>query len=198
MGEVLGRHGKFLTAQARIRKTAAQSVPVLLPAGGNAAHATRPGFGDSLSGMTSNVPWLRVTTLAAVAVATILQAGCGGSGSPAPTPTALACDDAIKTAFKPDANTTVLLVKAVKQGDPVALSGTPSTPAPQKAPADLCLVKLLVGPGNAGPAGAPSTSAGIGIEVWLPNAASWNQRVRVYGTGGWAGSAQADTTQIGS
>lgn len=184
MGEVLGRHGKFLTAQARIRKTAAQSVPILLPAGGNAGHATRPGFSDSLSGMTSNVPWLRITTLAAVAVATILQAGCGGSDSPAPTPTALACDDAIKTAFKPDANTTVLLVKAFKQGDPVALSGTPSTPVPQKAPADLCLVKLLVGPGNAGPAGAPSTSAGIGIEVWLPNAASWNQRVRVYGSGG--------------
>jgi Tannase and feruloyl esterase len=147
--------------------------------------------------MSSNLPWLRIGTLVAVAAAVALHAGCGGSDSPAPTTTALACDDGIKTAFKPDANTTVLLVKAFKQGDPVALSGTPATPAPQAAAADLCLVKLLVGPGNAGPAGAPSTSAGIGIEVWLPTAAKWNERIRAYGSGGWAGSAQADITRIG-
>jgi hypothetical protein len=147
--------------------------------------------------MPSNLPWLRIAALVTVATATILQTSCGGSDSPAPTPTALACDDGIKTAFKPDANTAVLLVKAFKQGDLVALSGTPASPAPQTAPADLCLVKLLVGPGNAGPAGAPSTSAGIGIEVWLPTADKWNERIRAYGSGGWAGSAQADITQIG-
>jgi Tannase and feruloyl esterase len=147
--------------------------------------------------MPSNAPWRRIATLVAAATATILQLSCGGSDNPAPTPTALACDDGIKTAFKPDASTTVLLVKAFKQGDPVALSGTPASPAPQTAPADLCLVKLMVGPGNAGPAGAPSTSAGIGIEVWLPTADKWNERIRAYGSGGWAGSAQADVTRIG-
>lgn len=147
--------------------------------------------------MPSNAPWLRIATLVAVTTAAILQAGCGGSDDPAPTPTALACDDGIKTAFKPDASTTVLLVKAFKQGDPIALSGTPALPAPPTAPADLCLVKLLVGPGNPGPAGAPSTSAGIGIEVWLPTASNWNERIRAYGSGGWAGSAQADITRIG-
>jgi hypothetical protein len=147
--------------------------------------------------MPSNANRLRIATLVAVATATLLQISCGGSDSPAPTTTALACDDGIKTAFKPGANTTVLLVKSFKQGDPVALSGTPATPAPPAAPTDLCLVKLLVGPGNAGPAGAPSTSPGIGIEVWLPTAAKWNERIRAYGSGGWAGSAQADITRIG-
>src|SRR5467141_1874909 len=61
--------------------------------------------------------------------------------------TALICDDSMKTAFKPDANTTVTLVKAFKAGDPLLLSGAPtaSTPIASK---DVCLVKLNVGPGN--------------------------------------------------
>jgi hypothetical protein len=149
--------------------------------------------------MLPNIPWLRVSALAATATVFVLQTGCGGGDGSAPTPptAALACDDGIKTTFKPDANTTVLLVKAFKRGDPVALSGTPATPAPVAAPVDLCLVKLLVGPGNAGPVGAPSTSSGIGIEVWLPAVAQWNERIRAFGSGGWAGSAQADITRIG-
>ena len=87
--------------------------------------------------------------------------------------------------------------QAIQEGDPIALSNTPATPAPPTAPADLCLVKLLVGPGNPGPAGLPSTSPGIGIEVWLPAAARWNERIRAYGSGGWAGSSEADITRIG-
>lgn len=132
--------------------------------------------------------------------AALLMHGCSGSDqpvSPEPPAAAMTCDDGLRTAFAPDANTTVLLVKSFKAGDAVALANTPATPAPPTAPADLCLVKLLVGPGNAGPAGAPSTSAGIGIEVWLPSAANWNQRIRAYGSGGWAGSAQTDLTRIG-
>jgi Tannase and feruloyl esterase len=134
--------------------------------------------------------------MASVGVALLLQA-CGGSDNGSSQPQALACDDNIKTAFKPDADTTVLLVKSFKAGDPVALSGTPATPPPPAAPDDLCLVKLLVGPGNPGPAGAPSTSSGIGVEVWLPTASKWNERIRAYGSGGWAGSAQTDITRIG-
>jgi feruloyl esterase len=133
---------------------------------------------------------------ASIGAALLLQA-CGGGNDAGEQPAALACDDGLKTAFKPDANTSVLLVKSFKAGDSIALSGTPATPAPPTAPTDLCLVKLLVGPGNAGPADAPSTSAGIGIEVWLPTASSWNERIRAYGSGGWAGSAQADVTRIG-
>ena len=52
----------------------------------------------------------------------------------------------MKTAFVPDANTTVLVVKAFKKGDSIALSGTPATPTPPVAANDLCFVKLNVGP----------------------------------------------------
>src|SRR4029079_1517291 len=89
------------------------------------------------------------------------------------------CNDSIKTAFTPDANTSVLLVKSFKQGDPRILTGTPAANTPTAA-ADVCVVKLLVGPGNPGPADAPSTSLGIGIEVWLPRDAKWNGRGHVH------------------
>lgn len=126
-------------------------------------------------------------------------AGCGGDGdgNSNAAQTLLTCDDSMKSAFKPDANTSVLLVKSFKKGDPLLLSGT-ATPATPAAQNDLCMVKLLVGPGNPGPADAPSTSAGIGIEVWLPTPSNWNQRLHVVGGGGWAGGAEASTTLISS
>ena len=107
-------------------------------------------------------------------------------------PTALTCDT-MKTAFKPDANTTVLVVKAFKKCDALTL-GTGTTPI---ATNDVCLVKLNVGPGKAGPASAPSTSPGIGIEVWLPTAANWNQKIHNMG-GGWASGNQGSLTTLGS
>ena len=123
---------------------------------------------------------------AAMALAALLGACAGGPVATTPVSTAsargpaLACDDNLKSAFQPDALTTVVAVKAFKQGDKVfvADSGSPVTLV-----ADLCLVKLKVGPGNPGPADARSTSAGIGIEVWLPTHAAWNQRIRNYGGG---------------
>lgn len=110
----------------------------------------------------------------------------------AATPT-LNCDDSIKTAFKPDADTTVLLVKKVKTGEPYPSPSKeqqifPNRPA--RFAADLCWVKLLVGPGVSGPADAPSTSRGIGIEVWLPEKNAWNHRVHALGGGGWANGTQ--------
>jgi feruloyl esterase len=140
-----------------------------------------------------------LTVLAAAAALT----GCNDSRDPEPVPpppapppqVALACDDGIKTAFKPDSNTNVLLVKQFKQGDAILLSGTANAGTPVAAK-DFCLVKLLVGPGNPGPAGAPSTSAGIGIEVWLPTAANWNERIRANGNGGWAGTNETSPTQV--
>ena len=124
-------------------------------------------------------------------------AGCGGSSSSSDTQ-ALRCDDSMMTAFKPDASTQVLLVRAFSQGDPITLPGAPAGPTPPTAAADMCLVKLLVGPGHAGTAGAPSTSAGIGIEVWLPAPSAWNERIKNLGGGGWAGGSHASTTQIGN
>jgi len=91
----------------------------------------------------------------------------------------LKCDDTMKDEFRPDSLTTVLLVKAFKKGDALTLSTpTPNTPV---ALNDVCVVKLLVGPGNPGPAGARSTSAGIGIEIWLPAPENWNRRIHVTG-----------------
>ena len=121
----------------------------------------------------------RVSPLWLTVLASALLAGCGQIATrETSTPiAALACDETMKTAFKPDANTTVTLVKAFKKGDPLALAGTPASPAPQIATEDVCLVKINVGPGNPGPAGALSTSAGIGIEAWLPSPAKWNKRL---------------------
>jgi hypothetical protein len=66
------------------------------------------------------------------------------------------------------------------------------------APSDLFLVKLIVGPGNPGPANAPSTSPGIGIEVWLPSKANWNGRIHnIGGLGGYDGGDHCSPTQVG-
>ncbi len=106
----------------------------------------------------------------------------------------LTCDDTMKEEFRPDSLTTVLLVKAFNKGDALTLSTpTPTTPI---AANDVCVVKLLVGPGNPGPAGAPSTSPGIGIEVWLPARKNWNRRIHVAGGGGWAGGNQTSLTLL--
>ncbi|WP_128002635.1 tannase/feruloyl esterase family alpha/beta hydrolase [Piscinibacter defluvii] len=138
----------------------------------------------------------RVVGIAALVVAATLSA-CGGGGNTPPPPVALTCDDTLKTAFKPDAQTSVVAVKAFKKGDALLLSGTAggSTPA---AASDICMVKLTVGPGNAGPAGAPSTSVGIGIEIWLPAKAAWNGRVHALGGGGWQGGTAGSATAIAS
>jgi feruloyl esterase len=133
-------------------------------------------------------------------------AACGSSDdSPAPAPVApappvtapvlLTCTETVKTQFKPDAATTVVLVKAFKKGDALTLAATPGN-APLAA-SDVCMVKLLVGPGNPGPADAPSTSAGIGIEVWLPAASAWNGRVHAIGGAGWQGGAAGSATALG-
>ena len=80
----------------------------------------------------------------------------------------LACDDGIKTAFHPDPDTTVVAVRLVKKGEELSAADVPKPPI--KAAAELCLVKLLVGPGVTAEndAAARSFSQGIGIEVWLP------------------------------
>jgi feruloyl esterase len=137
--------------------------------------------------------WAALGVLAAVSAC---GGGSGGSGGlTSSQPVGLTCDDSMKAAFKPDANTTVLLVKQFKAGDSLLLSGTATSNTPV-ATADVCVVKLNVGPGFTGPADAPSTSAGIGIEVWLPSATKWNNRIRVKGGGGWAGGSQSSLTAL--
>jgi len=124
-----------------------------------------------------------------------LSAACADGSRPAGA--RRICDDNLKS-LDLGRDTKVTLVRAFKQGDPLALvNPAPGTGVPARA--DLCLVKMTVGPGNPGPAGAPSTSAGIGIEVWLPAHANWNQRYRALGGGGWQGGpAFTSLTEIAS
>jgi feruloyl esterase len=109
----------------------------------------------------------------------------------------LSCDDGIKTAFRPDADTSVVAVRLVKKGEELK---APDAQQPITAAADLCLVKLLVGPGATAEKdrNARSWSEGIGIEVWLPTHANWNERIRNYGGGGWVGGGHRYADKIGS
>jgi feruloyl esterase len=135
--------------------------------------------------------WTRFAVLAAAA----LLSGCAGV-APAPS-RPLACDDSLKTAFKPDAQTTVVAVRRIAKGTPIVAvdSAQPITTA-----VDMCLVKLLVGPGVTAEKdrNARSYSEGIGMEVWLPDATVWNERIRNYGGGGWVGGGHRYADKIGS
>ena len=160
--------------------------------------------------MKTHQHWLPVAVLAG-----LLASGCGGGGHNAPpfiiggtapppvgtpppaTAAPLACDDTLKANFKPDANTSVVAVRSFKKGDPLLLSGS-ATSTTAMAANDVCMVKLNVGPGNAGPDGAPSTSPGIGIEIWLPSKTAWNSRVHALGGGGWQGGPAGSATAIAS
>ena len=55
-------------------------------------------------------------------IALALAAAGAGHGLAAPAARRLACDDSLKAAFKPDALTTVVLVKAFHKGEPLVLS----------------------------------------------------------------------------
>ncbi|MGB3071195.1 MAG: hypothetical protein WBC18_21755 [Ottowia sp.] len=91
------------------------------------------------------------------------------------------CDESLRVNFNLNLDTTVFTVKEFKKGAPLVLSKpvTQETPAAQN---DVCVVKLSVGPSNQGPSGAPSTSASIGIEIWLPAKENWNGRTRNLGS----------------
>lgn len=133
-------------------------------------------------------------TLGGLTVAALL-AGCAGI-TPAPRP--LACDDGIKAAFKPDAQTRVVSVRAIPKGTAIVAVDSPQAVT---TAVDMCLVKLLVGPGSTEveqDRSAPSYTEGIGMEIWLPTHASWNERIRNYGGGGWVGGGHRDPQKIGS
>jgi feruloyl esterase len=131
-----------------------------------------------------------------VPISVALLAGCQTTGNlPTISSGPLSCDASLASAFKPDPLTHVVSVRAYQRGDKlfVSDSGVPVTLA-----ADLCLVKLKVGPGQPGPLEARSTSEGIGIEVWLPTHANWNERIRNYGGGGYVGGNHIDAQSDGS
>ncbi len=148
-------------------------------------------------GADSSSPSVAASTSApAPAVSKCDDSDQGGSSRGGRCRVALRCDNSMITAFKPDANTRVTLVKAFKEGDPLALSATPASPPPPIAANDMCLVKLTIGPGNPGPAGALSTSSGIHIEMWLPSPANWNKRIHNITLGGFGGNAIIGNTSL--
>ncbi|MFN4352801.1 MAG: tannase/feruloyl esterase family alpha/beta hydrolase [Hylemonella sp.] len=132
--------------------------------------------------------------LGAVTLSALLAA-CAG---PAPVPRPLACDDGLKTAFQPDAQTRVVSVRAIPKGTAIVAVDSPQAVT---TAVDMCLVKLLVGPGSTEveqDRSAPSYTEGIGMEIWLPAPAGWNERIRNYGGGGWVGGGHRDPQKIGS
>lgn len=149
------------------------------------------------------------TALAALCVAS-MTSPAWAQGTRATPQSAVGCDERLKVAMSSVAGTSVLLVKQFKQGERLVIPGASGASAssaavegagnapPPVATVDLCMVKLLIGPGNPGPAGAPSTSSGIGIEILLPAPDRWNERIRTYGNSGWSGTPQASLTAVAS
>lgn len=107
------------------------------------------------------------------------------------------CDSSLASALADDPQARIVMVRKFSKGERLVL---PGDKAPQAAAAtnDLCMVKLIVGPGNPGPAGAPSTSAGIGIEVWLPMPERWNGRIHALAGGGFHGGVASLPDQVAS
>src|SRR6185295_13824245 len=85
---------------------------------------------------------MSITRGTSISAALLLAACCHLTPALADT---LSCDDGIKTAFRPDADTSVIAVRLVKKGEELK---APDAQQPITAAADLCLVKLLVGPGH--------------------------------------------------
>jgi feruloyl esterase len=142
---------------------------------------------------------IRRTALFGLLGSTALLSACAGVGSSDVTRvTQLSCDlSSVQNGFKPDANTSVVAVRVVKAGETVVGADSPAHKVTMKN--DVCLVKLLIGPGNtAEPTAAPSYSQGIGMEIWLPAKDVWNERIRNYGGGGWVGGGHRYADQIGS
>ncbi|MEN9559280.1 MAG: hypothetical protein RLZZ502_491 [Pseudomonadota bacterium] len=126
----------------------------------------------------------------------VIISACSTTVPSVPARTAMKCDEGLKS-YRPDTNTKVLLVRHIKKGEKIMLvdAATPVTTAD-----DICLVKLLVGPGATREPDktARSYSEGIGIEVWLPSHAQWNGRIRDYGGGGWVGGGHRNLDKYGS
>jgi feruloyl esterase len=121
----------------------------------------------------------------------LLLSACGGDdkSSVSTSPAAIECDATLANLNLSDNDSQITKVTPFVSGE--ALPGTDMT-----APTDLCLVELTVGPGNPGPDSAPSTSKGIGIEVWLPSKANWNGRFQAVGGGGWVGGDNVISTSL--
>lgn len=131
-------------------------------------------------GNTLNPPLRRIAvtiSLAALAV----PAAWASAADPAASDCTVT---SIAGILKEDPLIKILDVRAFAKGDRLEQRQDETGP---KALNDLCRVKLLRGPGTPGPAGAPSTQAGVGMEIWLPVPGNWNGRIHNVGGGGFMG-----------
>ncbi len=140
--------------------------------------------------------------VAAISIALVSCGGGGGEESGSSPALAECTQPSIERVFQADLHTKVLQVKKVNAGEAYPNATLEELGSPPGSPqlrykADLCQVKLLVGPGIPGPDDAPSTSPGIGIEIWLPEKAVWNGRFHAIGGSGWGvGGGEADVDAI--
>lgn len=136
----------------------------------------------------------RVGVFAGLAAFALITSPTGSAQqTPGAAAPGLRCDESLKTEFRPDDHTTVLQVRLFRRGEPFPNQTMEQMVFPDQPAtfgADLCMVKLLVGPGNPGPSDAPSTSIGIGIEVWLPQPEVWNHRIHAIGGSGTANGTE--------
>lgn len=97
------------------------------------------------------------------------------------------CDSSILSKSFSDNNYKIISTHYFKKGEELKLKDNTKNTA-ISAVNNVCVVKVLVGPEtNIHDKGEPSYSAGIGIEVWLPDFKNWNKRIHVKGGGGWVG-----------
>jgi len=137
----------------------------------------------------------------------VIAGSCLTQGQPAEArarkkaPDLVECDASIARAFSPEEQVTVLLAEKVRKGQPFpnpTMEQLVYPKVPASYGADLCHVKLLVGPPNPGPAEAPSTSRGLAFEIWLPERAAWNGRFHAIGNSGSTGSEEGLLDRISS
>ena len=142
-------------AAKNLRCLAARSATV--SSGTRKAEGIEPMFGKSVnpSGVRASCKtFLRVGPLLAIALSgSSGKASSGPAGATEGSELAVAargkCDDSLKASFNPDRNTSVLLVREFRKGEPLLLQGS-SNDRTVVAQSDLCVVKLNVGPGNPG------------------------------------------------
>ena len=99
-----------------------------------------------------------------------------------------AIQQALEKAYGKDSRIRVLHVQEFKAGDALVPSSETASEASRKVSHNVTLVKLFLrttGPAPESP--SPDAGTDVGMELWLPDAATWNHRVRCQIQGAFMG-----------